>query len=339
MGDFFEDPKQMLGTSDAKLQELSRLIKKDKAGPAGVVSNAEWDTATDNRYSELATKNEEHFAPSRAAYAPVSGKAAGDHKSAWEKYHAAAISESQGGNKDQALATNAYADHFLTDAFSAGHLINKRDVMELFKGNLPVDAKGDFTAASESFFDNVAKKSFVGAVKTEFSQYETVKWKGVFFRPNIDSVGIFSRLLQGIHQQEPDLLSNAVVKAVHDTLNKEPGGVPVENNMGDKWSLSGDATLNDDTRRIARNAVAQSQLNVLDVFKVMTPVDLPAAFKRVWGYVPHTTAAAEKTVKTDVTTGTDPKSAALTDAVAALITRNYPRIIAELVRRKILKKA
>lgn len=81
----------------------------------------------------------------------------------------------------------------------------------------------------------MAAAAFVGPVRTEFSQYETVEFKGGFFRPNIDSASRFSALLQEIHKHEPGLLSGAVVKAVHDTLNTEPGGVPVENNMGDKW--------------------------------------------------------------------------------------------------------
>jgi hypothetical protein len=56
--------------------------------------------------------------------------------------------------------------------------------------------------------------------------------------------------------------------------------------MDDQWQLSGDAKLNEDSRRIARRAVAQSLLNVLDAFKTAGPVDLPAAYKRVWDYTP-----------------------------------------------------
>ena len=48
--------------------------------------------------------------------------------------------------------TNAFADHFLTDAFAAGHLINKTDVMELFKSQM-VDAQNNLTQASVTFFN------------------------------------------------------------------------------------------------------------------------------------------------------------------------------------------
>jgi hypothetical protein len=339
MGDLFEAPEQMLSAPDAKLKELSRLIQKDKSGPAGVVTTKEWNAATGGQYLELAQKNEAHFAPSNSAFVPASGSVGADHKSSWEKYHTLAIREAQAGNRDKALAINAFADHFLTDAFAAGHLFNRRDLMNFFNSRLTVNPKGEFTADSVAFFDAVAAAAFVGPVQTEFSQHETVEYKGGFFRPNINSVSRFSILLQEIHKREPSLLSGAVVKAVHDTLNREPGGVPVENNMGDKWDLSGDKTLNTDSKRVARTAVAQSQLNVLDSFKLIGPIDLPAEFKKVWDYVPHPTPAGEATVHKEVTSGTDPKSGSLINAVVALIKDNYKLIIDELVKRKVLKRA
>ena len=138
-----------------------------------------------------------------------------------------------------------------------------------------------------------------------------------------------------------------MTKAVHDTLNREPGGVEVENNMGDKWTVSGDASLNDislnpgnaDTLRIGRKAVAQSQLNVLDAYKAIRPMDLPALYKRVWDYVPHPTVVGAATVSKEITTGTDPKSAALIKSVSDMITANYPIILDKLVARGYLKKA
>ena len=342
MGDLFKDPRDMLAATDATLTELQKLIEKDKAGPAGVVTAKEWDDATGpatgGKYSELALKNEAHFAPSSPALAPVSGKSSDDHKSSWEKYHALAISESQAGNKDKALALNAFADHFLTDAFAAGHLFNKRDVMELFNSKLPVNAKKEFTTDSKAFFDRVAAHAFTGSVKTEFSQYETVATT-YWMHWRINSVSRFSELLQQIHSKEPDVLSGAVTKAVHDTLNQEPSGVSVENNMGDKWNLSGDKSLNADSLKIGRKAVAQSELNVLSAFKATGHVDLSAAYKSVWDYVPHPTPVGEATVKKETASGTDPKSAPLIDAVAGMIRDNYRLILNELVSRGFLRKA
>ena len=151
MGDFYETPEQMLAAPPAELQKLSELIEKEKGG--GSVSTKEWQDATGGRYLKLAEKNESHFAPSNPVLAPYSGKSLVNHKEEWEKIHTKALNKSRAGDKDQALAMNSFGDHFLTDAFAAGHLINKRDVMEKFEGNMPKTAGGGFAPASTAFFD------------------------------------------------------------------------------------------------------------------------------------------------------------------------------------------
>ncbi|WP_058187123.1 eCIS core domain-containing protein [Terracidiphilus gabretensis] len=351
MGDFYESPEQMMAAPVAELQKLSELIKKEKAGVAGVtVKDEDWDKATGGRYLKIAEKNESHFAPSNPAFAPVSGKSTADHKSEWEKNHGKALGRSQIGDKNDALTINAFADHFLTDAFAAGHLINKRDVMEKFEGNMPKTPAGDFAAPSKAFFDGVASAAFTGPVQTEFSKERTVacfSWFGdhpeascndtTTAHGRIDSVEHFSTLLQGIHKKEPSLFENVVAKGVHDNLNA--AGVPVENNKGDKWTLSGDKSLNAKTLEIGRKAVAQSQMNVLEVFKQTQTLDLPPLFKKVWDYVPHAApGAGEKQVKDAVDSGTDPKSAGLSSAAVALINVHFKKIITELETRGILMK-
>lgn len=346
MGDLFRDPEHMLAATDATLRKLQELIKKDKVKP-GSVTPGEWNevtgTETGGKYTELAEENESHFAPANPALAPVSGKSVTDNKSSWEKYHAIAITEAQAGNKDRALAVNAFADHFLTDAFAAGHLVNKRDVMELFTGKLPFQPRSSgvepkFAPASVEFFNAVSRRAFVGPVAAEFSRYETVKSYTVFHvHPSINSWSRFSEFLQGIAVAKPDVLPGAVTKSVHDTLNREPDGVPVANNMGDHWNLSGDKSLNEENRRIGRKAVAQSELNVLSAFKLTGPIDLPAAYKKVWDYVPHATSVGEEIVKRETASGTDPKSASLINDVAGMIGEVYPAIIEGAVKEGYLR--
>ncbi len=339
MGDFFESPDKMNKEHPDKLKELKILIKREQAG--GKVTTQEWQTATNGRYVKLAEKNEAHFAPpSPGLVKPTAaGAASSNHKLEWEKYHKAALESSKSGDKNKALTTNAFGDHFLTDAFAAGHLINKRDVMEKFKANM-VNKKGQLTKEAVGFFDSVAKRSFVGAVRTEFSQYETVE-KHWGAHPDIDRVSRFSTLLQGIHELEPDLVSNAIAKAVHDVLNTLAKGLPVTNRKWDSWNLSGDGTLNAKSREIGRKAVAQSQLNLLGVFMSKASLKLAALFKKVWDYVPRPSKATGQTlVREKVKSGTDPKEASLVKAVADLITKNYKLILHELVvERKKLRKA
>ena len=338
MGDLFETPDDMAKASPQELQELANLILREKSGQN--VSQAEWQKATKGRYLELAEKNKTHFAPQNPSLAPATsaGAASPNHKTTWQQHHTAALNASQSGDKDRALATNAFADHFLTDAFAAGHLINKTDVMEKFKSQLKVNSKGDFVPASEAFFDDIAQTAFTGAVATEFSTYETVE-RHYGFHPNINSVSRFSTLLQGIYKEEPDLLANSVTKGIHDKLNTLPGGLPVQNARGDKWHLSGDGTLNTDTTTIAHQAVAQSQLNVISVYNVIGALDYPTLFQKVWDYTPQPTADGVTQVSDAVTKGTDITSADLKNAVVSLIKKNYKLILDELVKRKKLRKA
>jgi uncharacterized protein DUF4157/LysM domain-containing protein len=341
MADLFGSREDMLKAPAAELTELIKLIDSERSGTW--VDIAVWQAKTGGRFLKLALENEQHFAPPDPSMVKSSGISAVDHKAQWEKHHREALGLSQAGNKDDALEVNAFGDHFLTDAFAGGHLFSKRDAMEQLKSGLPLTSTGDFTADATAFFDDVAHQAFKGSLATDFSQYEPVNIpaKAKFFRPNIDTAEMFSALLQEVHKDRPDVMASVVAKAVHDTINKFPGGIPVANAKGDKWNLSGDKTLalSEDSKRIGRKAVARSQLNVLEAFKVNRGLDLPALFKSVWDYVPRATAAGQATIKAEVASGTDPKSPTLRAAVAALITDNYPLLLKELVALKKLRKA
>jgi murein DD-endopeptidase MepM/ murein hydrolase activator NlpD len=340
MGDLFESRDQMAKASPKELKALADLINRERSGGKPVTTE-EWEKATGGRYLELAKKNEAHFAPPNPSLVTPSsaGAASPNHKSEWEKQHKSALDTSKSGDKDMALMTNAYGDHFLTDAFSAGHLFNKRDQMELFKGQLKLDPEKlkqatpveEFDKDSKKFFDEVAKDAFTGSVKTEFSKYETVEtFYGV--HADIDRESRFSGVLQGIQIKKPELLANAVAKGVHDTLNTIPGGVPVENAKGDPpWSLSGDGTLNTETKAIARKAVAQSQVNVISAYKSTAALAYSDLYKKVWDYTPRLRPDGAKQVVKAVTSGTDIKSAVLKKSVVQLIKDNYKLIIEKLV--------
>ena len=123
MGDLFESPEQMVKASPTELQGLAALIKREQISGKAVTTE-EWQKATGGRFLNMAKKNISHFAPPSAGLVSPSaaGAASSDHKSEWEKHHGAALDMSRAGNKDNALMTNAFGDHFLTDAFSATSL-------------------------------------------------------------------------------------------------------------------------------------------------------------------------------------------------------------------------
>jgi Domain of unknown function (DUF4157) len=328
-GDLFERPDQMLNAPETEIRNISGLIEKERLGTS--VADSDWERATSGRYLDLAKRNDAHFAPPNVALVASSSKTGPNYKSEWEKYHLEALNQSQSGDINKALAINAFGDHFLTDAFSAGHLINKQDVIEKFR----IQIAGNI----EAFFNGISSKAFTGDLKKDFSEHESFDYKGVIFRPNIDSTDRFSKLLQGIYAEEPVLIFNAVVKSVHDSFNRHFGGVAVENKVGDTWSLSGDGTLNSETKRIAQMAVAQSQLNVLQSHNLVGPLDRSELFGRVWTYTPQPTKTSESLINAEISLGTDPTGAVLIDRIAKLITENYKAILAELIKRRKLKKA
>ncbi|HST20352.1 MAG TPA: DUF4157 domain-containing protein [Blastocatellia bacterium] len=341
MGDLFESPEQLAKASPDEIKELARLIKRER-DTGKLVTTQQWEVATHGRYLKLASENVPHFAPQAAGRVKLSaaGAAASNHQAEWQKHHLAAINASIEGNKDKALMLNAFGDHFLTDAFAAGHLINKPDVMELFKEQLKLDSKGkEFTTESKKFFDDVANDAFTGGVASEFSQYEAAESYAAGWHPNINSASRFSALLQEIHKVKPDLVANAVAKGVHDKLNTLPGGLPVENAMGDSWNLSGDVVLNDATRNIARKAVAQSQLNIISVYNLIGPINTATMFKRVWDYTPRPNVAGLKQLSGEVNKGVDINNTDLKKAVVNLIQSNYLLIIDGLVKLDKLRKA
>jgi len=116
----------------------------------------------------------EHFSPNflfrNATFAGAANRH-GNNRSAWEAYHQRAIKEAQAigaaaGSVSSSpllplevpLITNAFGDHFLTDAFSAGHVINKDAIVEFWKTMF-------FTGASllpeaKAFFKRLAEAAF-----------------------------------------------------------------------------------------------------------------------------------------------------------------------------------
>lgn len=348
MGDFYEDYDKMAGASASELGKLKTLIDRSKRYYEGKVmqgrpvgtdpTDDDWQGATNKRYLKLAEDNFSHFAPSDSAYLSFTSTKT-NNKKEWERYHSKAIDVTRGGNKtmiDKALAINAFGDHFLTDAFSAGHLVNKDDLAQYFKSL--VMSSGKVNADGQKMFGNIAAKSFNGPLQSAFSKYETVEWKGVVFRPNINSVDRFKALLIGIMEKEPDVLGNTMVaKLVHDALNTHSGGVPVNNLVGDKWNLTGDDTLNVANLDIIRKAVKRSIRNLMEAVTDKSPVSV--FYKKVWDIIPRPTPASVTIIKNVIRNITNPLGTEIVNGADRLLQKNYPLLLEEMEKRKVLKKA
>lgn len=192
------------------------------------------------------------------------------------------------GNRDQALATNAFGDHFLTDAFAAGHLFNKRDLMDTFAAKLSGNEGTFLSAVAQRAWQDPGLAAIV-------SGYElTVGGR------NIDSAWMLTQMLRTGNAVQPDLVRNAVVNVVHNQLNTD--GVEVSNAAGRTWTLGGDKHIDDTSLEEGTRAVAQSQQNVLNILtapKKQAP-DYGALVSAVWDHVPRPTKAGATSIKAAV---------------------------------------
>ncbi len=363
MADLYESVDQMMSADPSELQKVKTLIQRSteyyrtgKRNPKLDVSNKEWNDATGGRFLDLAEDNYEHFSPNFFfANAPFAGSLNqhGNNKSAWESHHRRAIEEAQRTHlaaapntsvfPDFALTINAFGDHYLTDAFAAGHIINKEEMIADFKSNF--FNGNSLNPQGEQFFEKLARLAFRGEVAKKFSELETVDYPlcawgwCLKWHPNIDSVSRFHSLLTTAAAEQPDAVANLAVKALHDKLNKD--GLEVVNDAGDKsWTITGDGYMNERSRAIIRKAVMQSAKQIdNDPSILASNLNFDLYFDDVWKYVPRPTAASRQRVVALANDYLSPASDRLLNAAAEIITHQLDAMIQKLIREKKLQPA
>jgi hypothetical protein len=357
MGDFYGSPEAMQSADPAELRKLNALIERDKdfrAGKPGVKepSNDEIEEATSarpegQRFMDLNKTNQSHFAPPKDEAARKKSEAEGkDHKSAFAKHHKAALDQATEGGAspaspsapkrpapDKARATNGFANHYLTDAFSAGHLINKDEVMQLAKKNWEASKDSGFWANRNAFTDAVAAGVLADPKIAELMAGKEMSihigWTAV-------TPARFSELMHTIAYFKTDDFLNLFARIVHDKLNEQ--GVEVEV-QGKIIKLAGDETLkgSPDSLAAGRAAVAQSDANVEEAANSTTAVDPEAMVKKVWDMVPKPTKSGQQQidqVTKELTDMSDPKSVA---AIVELSKKQMPTLVKELTKENHLR--
>ena len=353
MPDFFENPEDLTAAAAGELEALRGNIRRSaehyRAGTGeDPVSDQQWQDATGDRYLRLAADNYSHFAPPATVQESFAQQHT-DHRARFAQLHQQALRESQRlhlahpsatPTLESALVINAFADHFLTDAFASGHLVNKELVISRFRSSFFSGA--NLTAEGNAFFERVAERAFRGDVAAKFSvleQYDpTIGIGGVGWHANINSASRFATLLQTAARQEPVKIANVAIKALHDHLNR--AGVQVANGAGAApWQLHGDEALDATTLGVMRQAIAQSVANLSDPSLLASGVDLGTFVDRVWRFVPVPTAASLTLLRTATQTYTTPTSTVLSDAAADLIAAQVDTLIKELIDGRHLRDA
>lgn len=357
MGDFFENHDELRKFAAAQPEDftqLVQLIRREKVfftNPDALpeklrrmISTPEWEWAlrkqpAGQQYLDMAGKNVTHFAPP-----PLPAHPGLDHAGEWRKYHVEAIQLALEGKMDDAMETNAFGDHFLTDAFSAGHLINKANVMATAKANLgKLQNESWHLIARTEFSDKVADGLLAKAPDLQNYEIRILKHTA-WYDMNHESL---TEIITGISRRADleEMFLSLWARLVHDRLNEDihktpegkvEGGVEVENLHGQHWRLSGDATLSlsPDTLRIGRQAVRQSQKNILTAgaHKGKSALDVQGLADLVWAYVPHPSPTPEGAGKVDLAIQqvTDPTRADTIDRFVDLCVVNLPTLEARL---------
>jgi hypothetical protein len=266
-----------------------------------------------------------------------------NHKREWEKLHRQALDKAAGKGTvpEEAIVVNGFAAHFLTDAFSAGHLLPKTDVMERAGRRWDeIVAAGSHTnfaqgVAKDVLKDATAAKTLAGyeldVPLTPKRGFETV------------TEANFAELLVRIARFKRDKFLNAFAKIVHDKLDEEIAtgkGIEVTNEAGDTWPLAGDKTLgfSPKTLEVARRAVQEANQNLEDAAKATGPVDYVASFERVWRHVPRPTDAGGARVNAildEFTNADDPDTRA---AFVALTVEELPVALSALEAEGYMRK-
>ena len=306
LGDFYASSEDMLKAEHDELAWLVRLIRQDKMAFEGVpgvqpVTTEEWKAALAGRdpgkgYFDLLADNAAHFAGDNRTEFFV------NHRKALKIAHAAA------GRSDtvptEARVVNGWACHYLTDAFSAGHLFDKGDMLTRIAAtwNAINEARGP--DLENTFTRGVAAAVFAdaGAVK-KLAGYELPLPLGAGIDITQDG---FSKLLMGMSRASSDKFFNLILNLVHDRLDASVAdaetAIEVVNKRGDRWKLAGDKSLalSPETLMFAQQAVAHAGRNLELAARTAGYTEDEQRINEVWDYTPEPTyvgaASMESTV-------------------------------------------
>ncbi len=273
----------MSGHARALVLARESYVLKSASAPASITSAMEQAAAMTDNYGH------ETQLPETGLVDPVRGGASiprlpKDAKNQPLRRSSGAVTSQSKLN--DAYVENAGADHYLTDAFAAGHQI-VRDVIGRVTEKFVQDKGG-----KDAFLDMVVKKIQEGALadpekaEGELGDFQAAShtWKAKAARGNswLNSIGV-SGLKQKLEQRIDDATLRGIgAKLVHDYYNKR--GVVVHNRKGMTFMIKGDNTSAEapEARRIIAMAVLESRNQITEMSKQGSTKNQ----MDVWDYTP-----------------------------------------------------
>jgi hypothetical protein len=114
----------------------------------------------------------------------------------------------------------------------------------------------------------------------------------------------------------------------------------VTNARGDAWTLPGDGSLDTspETLKIAKAAVAQSDLDLKRVAKATGPLDYDARFKAVWDFTPKPTTEGAERIEQIIGEMLSYGDAATISALSQVMITEIDLLIAKLVAKRYVRR-
>lgn len=258
--------------------------------------------AVDSRYLKLAAKNDEHFQHPKGpgSGGPGSGNRASGGGSYRELHEDACLrahhAKADGKPVTDAMAHEAAAQHFLTDAFAAGHARTPRgSIRSHWQSKYPL------------FFENL-KKAIA---------HETAIWINANTTNGATILGsvqdITANILGQVEAATADLpafgFDDVVSLVVHDIDNER--GLWVTNELGDEWLTYGDGSMGKgDTAKHCKQAVTLGCQDIKSAYDVDPALDDDAALAEVRAKSPAPAKPSDKYAPEQAIPSLDPKKAA-----------------------------
>jgi hypothetical protein len=223
MPDFVTSLDELYAMPPDQLLRIRDLLDQKAAHPKSV-GDADWMALFGDAYADIGFTNGDHFGTMKA----LSGDLEGTNLGEWADAHAEALALAASGDPaqaDRARATEAFGSHFLADAFSAGHLFDKDELVDQVEASVdPVERKKLVVAAAKRVWQDHPKA---------LASYEVLGPTGWGPLGEATLVSVFA--LADV--AEPRAFANAPAGAAHDALCKR--GVLVQNDV-EQWLMFGD---------------------------------------------------------------------------------------------------
>jgi hypothetical protein len=369
LADLYGSPDELYRADPAEVARVVALVRRQQADPHSV-SEAEWDQATGGRYNRLNLANRGHFGPHNPDLINPQGGSASldDNRQEFLRNYNLTIVDAQTAYMhiglldpahtqewlDRATIAAGFAEHYIMDAFSAGHLFNKDDFNAVAQGNLDQLTDGQrsrlFQTVASGVLSHSDARDLLGQYEptTGIGLGDRFAWGIVQWRPNFNREFAFKALLEHLYADPlgRQAIYGALVKVVHDELNTrhaENGqiGVPVENNHRSPWVLSGDRTLatSPDTQAEIEAAIVQFRQTIEPYRHGLVPgqgatpgVDLVTA------YFPRPTADSARMISQTIRFVTDPATG-MSQSLVDVMVRELPSILSALEAHGDIRRA